>query len=276
MKVRRVAQNYTNAHWRVTTLDGDVFLRRSVAPRTGEAVEYGLALLDRLATRGWPVPRPASGCITEAGRVWVAFEALQGRPRQIRSEGGRLEEQRTRGVLLARLHADMNDVTELGQRPGSVRAEDSFGHLEAQLGGLARTHPAEARSLQQHLDDTRQALAALHAEQQPVQIVHGDFSTWNLLFADKRLSGVLDFDLARLDHRVADFALSARGGAEAVLSAYDEVSPLSDMDWALLVPVFRAWYLSQASEKFVGTTIPAPQLGFVLNHLNNPPIATRR
>ena len=94
------------------------------------------------------------------------------------------------------------------------------------------------------------------AQDQPSQVVHGDFSTWNLLFERGTLTGLLDFDVAHRNHRVADFAISWRGEHDDVVLGYDEVSPLGAIEWELLVPVFRAWYLFQASEKFIGARSP--------------------
>lgn len=162
-------------------------------------------------------------------------------------------------------------MADLGQKPGFARAEESFVRLDRQLAELSRTRPDEARALNRHLEETRRSLDLLHAEAQPAQIIHGDFSTWNLLHSSSQLSGLLDFDLSHVNHRVADFAISWRGVHDDVVLGYAEVNPLEPIDWELLVPVFRAWYLCQASQKFIGPTIPDPQLGFVLNHLNKEP-----
>lgn len=271
LTLRKVAHQYTNDHWRVATVDGDIFLRRSGPARTHDAVTYELMILQRLATRGWPVPRPVGGPMVSDGRVWVAFRALPGRMRRPRSEVSRREEQRERGRLLGQLHVDLAGMADLGQKPGFARAEDSFAGLDGQLVQLSRTRPDEARALQRHLDETRQALDTLRAATREAQVIHADFSTWNLLHAGGEVSGLLDFDLSHVNHRVADFAVSWRGAHDDVVLGYTEVNPLAPIDWELLVPVFRAWYLDQASQKFVGSTIPDPQLGFVLNHVNKTP-----
>jgi Ser/Thr protein kinase RdoA (MazF antagonist) len=75
----------------------------------------------------------------------------------------------------------------------------------------------------------------------PALVLHGDFTTWNFLFEGDRLTAVLDFEFSHLDYRVADFALAWRGDQDEVLAGYEEVQPLTEMEWQLLVPVFWCW-----------------------------------
>jgi aminoglycoside phosphotransferase (APT) family kinase protein len=276
LHLRRVAHRFVNEHWRVRTSDGVLYLRRSVASRSLVEVSYELRVVDELARKGWPVPRPVGAPVLSGGRVWCAFEALPGGPLRPRTPVSERREQRARGRLLARFHADTDDLAErFGQRPGWHRAEDAFEGLEPLLDGLARTRPEASRTIRRHVEETREALAALDAERRPARLVHGDFSTWNLLHAAGRLSGVLDFDLVHLNHRVADFAISWRGMHDEVVLGYEEVTPLEAADWDLLVPVYRAFFLLQAKTKFVDATMPDPQLGYVLAHLDRQPTLRR-
>lgn len=57
------------------------------------------------------------------------------------------------------------------------------------------------------------------------------------------MTGIVDFDLAHLDARIADFALAWRGKYDDVVHGFDEVSPLSDEEWSLLSPVRWAWIM---------------------------------
>lgn len=57
---------------------------------------------------------------------------------------------------------------------------------------------------------------------------------------------MLDFELAHLDHRIADFALSWRGKYDAVIEGYHEVTPLSPEEWALLTPMWSAYLIEGA------------------------------
>ncbi|CAN5356730.1 hypothetical protein BH11ARM2_BH11ARM2_12870 [soil metagenome] len=77
-------------------------------------------------------------------------------------------------------------------------------------------------------------------ERRTAQPIHGDFTHWNLLFQDGHLSGILDFELARQDHHMADFCLGWRGKYDEVVHGYHEVSRLELEKWASLVPIWWA------------------------------------
>ena len=100
-------------------------------------------------------------------------------------------------------------------------------------------------------------------------VLHGDLAPWNLLFEGEKLTGILDFEGTHLNYRVADFANSWRGYQDEVIEGYEErrefphpiiekmgaagffgaafpegyeeVHPLTDLDWQLLVPVWWSW-----------------------------------
>ena len=78
--------------------------------------------------------------------------------------------------------------------------------LEPLLIAHERTDPQEAHVLLWHLERARALIAPLEPRARAGIVVHGDFTPWNLLFQDGKLSGILDFELARRDHRIADFA----------------------------------------------------------------------
>jgi Ser/Thr protein kinase RdoA (MazF antagonist) len=55
------------------------------------------------------------------------------------------------------------------------------------------------------------------------------------------LSGVLDLDATHLNYRIADFALAWRGDEDEVIEGYEEISPLSELEWEMLLPTYWAW-----------------------------------
>lgn len=75
----------------------------------------------------------------------------------------------------------------------------------------------------------------------PTTMIHGDFTSRNLLFVGEQLSGILDFEATHADHRVAEFALAWRARRDEVVLGYDEVTKLTETDWQLLVPCLWAW-----------------------------------
>jgi Ser/Thr protein kinase RdoA (MazF antagonist) len=109
-----------------------------------------------------------------------------------------------------------------------------------------RRAPEEGRVLRAYTDAARVRLVELAPHAPSPIVVHGDFAPWNLRFAGGTLSGILDFDLVRLDLRVADFALAWRGRHAEVLRGYEEVSPLAPVERELIVPVYWAWLIASA------------------------------
>ena len=76
----------------------------------------------------------------------------------------------------------------------------------------------------------------------PRAVIHSDFAPWNLLYNEGgSLSGVLDFEATHRNYRIADFALAWRGDEDEVIEGYNEVNPLSEAEWEMIVPTYIAW-----------------------------------
>ena len=69
-------------------------------------------------------------------------------------------------------------------------------------------------------------------------VTHGDLIGGNVLYARGALSGVIDFDFAHLDLRVADFVWTWRGRYDDFVRGYEEVTPLPATERALLAPAY--------------------------------------
>ena len=232
-----------NQHWLVNRRGESLVLRRWSA--TPNDLEYEAKLLERVAVLGWPVAPILERCVDAAGRDWSLSAFLKGQPAADRNSP---REQRRRGRLLAELHSSLETVADLGQREGWRRGEDILqdATLEPLLIAFERTDPQEARALLWHLERARTLIAPLAPRVRAGIAVHGDFTPWNLLFQDGQLTGILDFELAHSDHRIADFALSWRGQYDDVIHAYFEVSPLEPEEWALLTPLWWAQLIESA------------------------------
>jgi homoserine kinase type II len=90
---------------------------------------------------------------------------------------------------------------------------------------------------------------------------HFDFHHDNLLFSNGELSGLIDFDSAHLDARVADIATSVAldciepptynaidpAALRAFVAGYVEASPLSEQELQLMVPLVRSWIVAAAA-----------------------------
>lgn len=236
-----------NLHWRVNRDGRPLVLRRYQDKPLGD-IGYELRVLQRLDALGWPVPVAVDEPLAVDGRTWCLFVRLPGSPPVVTESPS---EQRAVGRLLARLHADLETLADLGQRPGCQRAERIVADpvLTRRLRDYERFFPESARILRWHADRAREAFDALDLRGRRLMVIHGDFGLPNLLCRDGRLTGVVDFEGTHLNHRVSDFALAWRAKRDEVVRGYDEVRPLDELDWALLTPALWSWvFLGVADE----------------------------
>jgi Ser/Thr protein kinase RdoA (MazF antagonist) len=244
-------------------------LRRYGPWHSLDDVAYELRVLERVAALGWPVPLALTPPAQVGPHIWGLFRYLPGRPRRPRTDAALRTEQRARGRLLARLHADLAGLTDLGQRPGWRRREavlDPWPHGPSVEEVIeARVAPGDASVMLEYAGRARARFAALGAAQLPAVVVHGDLIGSNTLYARGVLSGVLDFDLTHLDLRVADFVWTWRGIHDDFVRGYEEVTPLTAVERALLAPAFWATVLDSA--RFAGAEERAGAQGIVLTTL---------
>lgn len=108
------------------------------------------------------------------------------------------------GVTLARLHDALSSYPD-AERVAVLEQQSET--LAARITGwLATEHP---RAPAAALEVLRRQLAAAPAAALPTQLVHGDFRAANILMTGEDVAAVLDFEEARLDHRIAELARSA-------------------------------------------------------------------
>ena len=230
---RRLSE--TKPQWCVTRAGKPLVLRR--LPADYPDIEYELSLLRTLKSRGWPVPHLLDQSDEEGH--WLLFEWLPGEA--LVAEDA--QAQRSRGRQLAELHATMAELGPTQQRAGYQRIDEivADSRLDSLLPKLAERDPDTSRILQWHLEQTRQAFTEHRLESVPQHVIHSDFARWNLLLDDNRLSGIIDFDGAHHNFRVADFAMSWRGAYDNVIEGYETVTRLSDLELYLLAPTFWGW-----------------------------------
>ncbi len=230
-----------DGHW-LATRQGARFVLRRFAPKPFGDIAYEMSVLEALGKRGWPVPAPAVEPFGMDGTTWGLFEWLPGAPIEERSS----DDQRMRGRLLAALHDELDDLDSalgLGQRGGCQEAHEVVEdpELDTQLAAHERWFPEDALVMRWHLDRARTLFDRADLASARRTVLHSDFAPWNLLYRDGDLSGVLDFETTHRNFVVADFALSWRGEADAVIEGYRSVRPLDEADLHLLTPVFWAW-----------------------------------
>ncbi len=111
---------------------------------------------------------------------------------------------RAAGAVLARLqdalaaYPDADQIATLAGPP-----EPLTGRIATWLDSGARHVPASAR------DTLRRLVADAPTDRLPVQLVHQDFRAANVVCASAEIAAVIDFEEARIDHRVVELARSA-------------------------------------------------------------------
>lgn len=229
-----------NRHWLVAAGRDRLVLRRWAQPMA--SVAYEARLIGQIAAMGWPVAPVVAGPIQVAGHIWSLAAFLPGDPPAALDPK---DEHRARGRLLAAFHADLARLPGGAQREPWRRAETILTDpaLDHLLAAHEPTQPEPIRIVRWHLERARLRIRDLGLGDRPGMIIHGDFTPWNLRFQQRQLAGILDFELAHWDHRVAEFALAWRGKHDAVIHGYVEVSPLDAEEWAMIPPLWWAWLI---------------------------------
>ena len=208
-------------------------------------INYELHLLEQIQQLGWPVAVGLGVPFLEEGVFWSLFPLLPGEAQV--THGSEIQ-QRMHGNLLARFHHDLSQVSGLGQRGTWRRCEAILADqtIDTQFVNYEAQFPEEIYILRWHLDRARERIVSLDISDMPSVLIHGDFTPWNVLFDEKKISGILDFELSHRDHRIGEFALSWRGKYDQVIHGYDAVSPLTPQEWALITPVWWAFLVELA------------------------------
>lgn len=233
-----IAAGMQNSNYFVTTATGRYVLTlfERIDPA---ALDFYLALMDRLAGQGIPCPRPLAD---EQGRHW---RRLAGKPAALLSclPGAVLETPsaahcRILGDLLARLHLAAADMPDPLPNPCGAAWRQSTAETLLPL-----LLPAERDLLSDELAfQAAQDFAAL-----PRGVIHADLFRDNVLWGeDGQLSGVLDFYFAGEDCWLFDLAVVAndwcfnRATLNELLAGYQERRALSAAEAAAWPAMRRA------------------------------------
>lgn len=201
----RIVMSDCNALAWVRTPHGRVLAKWSVAPERFPRLAELARLMTWLDSEGLPVSAPMAAL---DGRLQVEVDGVSlSLQREVAGElldTASPHQVRAAGRVLARLHdalaryADADLERELATTSLSLAAqvtgwlEDSASHV-----------PPAARAILQRL------IAGMPGDRLPRQLVHGDFRSANVLCAGADVAAVIDFEEARLDHRVSEVARSA-------------------------------------------------------------------
>ena len=238
--VTPIAAGTVNEHWWIDVPGRRFVMRRYSTGRLAGGIPFEHEVLARLDAAAWPVAPPhlapdGTSLVKVGGHYHALFPCLPGE---------RLDDPARHGAVLARLHqvtATFSMVSRTSWPRLADYARRPFPELV--LAWAAVDPDGAAKVVRAHglvAADLGRPRAPL-----PTLVVHGDFHTGNLLFVDGQLSGILDFDFARPDWRVADVAIALGflppgAGREAFLAAYQAEVPLSPDERSVLPALVRA------------------------------------
>lgn len=240
--------DHGNCCWLVPRTESEpVVLRRYHDRATPEDLAYEHAVMRHLAIDGWVVPEPVGDLIRFERWWWVATRFIAG----VAVRGETIEQRRRRGTDLARLHASLRALSEMGQRPG-WRAQHTTSTVhenidwESVLQTFATAHPELAGWAAAAAEGARQQLSELGAADLPTLVVHGDFHELNVHYDENGLTGVLDFGLTHLDSRPYELAIARTHRSPEAIGAFRDESarlgwPLSDLEEACIEPIRSAF-----------------------------------
>lgn len=201
----RIVMSDHNALAWVSTAEGRMLLKWSIAPEGFERLAFAADLTAWLGERGLPVSAPVP---TLDGRLQVEHDEVStGLQRVI--DGTLLDvrdpaQVHAAGATLARIHDALRNSPDRARAAG-VRPPPTplLQQIAGWLDGATTHVPDRARVA------LRRLLTAAPSDDLPVQIVHGDYRAANVLCADSDVVAVIDFEDLRLDHRIVELARSA-------------------------------------------------------------------
>ena len=236
-------------------------------------------LVHFLANRSYPTPTPVPSArertvVEHEGKHSALFPFVHGE--QFRP--GSTAQLSAAGAALGRLH-ELSRTFEPTKSAGAADLMRRVLDVKGRDLALVRAYldPLLARRLQQALADSVELLNNVHVLAPWCMMIHGDFRGQNVLFTDDSVAAVLDFDSAAYAPRLVDLAYAlvffqaalapgpmTREEKAALLTAYESVYPLSEIERELLPPFLRfSWlrglllwariaYLDRASERAEG------------------------
>lgn len=236
-----------------------------------EEIEWELQLIRHLVARGFPTPAVIAaedGRLSHdfLGRPAALFDFIPGRepsPQSVRE-----------GAQVAAAVAELNRITRDLHLPHARSHTDwkRLERLEATASRLSSPGLAEmAARAREFTEGFAERVAAVRSDL-PAGIVHHDANPGNALLDEEgKLVALLDFDEAHEGELVTDVASLLRlwatpdswqglkpEMAEAVLAAYHEGRPLSEVEWEVLPDFLLLFTLADAAEYVSGSLAADP------------------
>jgi homoserine kinase type II len=203
---RAVAAGTINTNLAIELADAVYFLRVNEGKALPDVAREA-TIVDHLAARGVPTPRPLRA---RSGEPWLAWRGLYISmfpwvPGRVLARA-EVEPAHARqaGAALARLHRAGEDFPDT--RPGRYEPAEITRRFAA-IEGVAAGDP-ELAAAAAELGPALTRLAASRAPALPLGLIHGDLFIDNVLFAGEELTALLDFEQASWGRLVYDLAVS--------------------------------------------------------------------
>ncbi len=243
---RGITEGVENTNYALTTAAGR-FVLTIFEKRTAEAdLPFFMAVMTRLAERGFPAPRPLTA---QDGAV---LTRIKGKPACLVTHldgvwprAPTFAHCAVIGEALAHMHRSLEDFEPL--RPNALSVSGWEALIGARLALAESLRPGLAALIEADMAETHAAWPI----DLPRGAIHADLFPDNALFVGKRLTGVIDFYFACTDFLAYDLAVClnswcfaeereydvARG--RAMIAAYEAVRPLNEAERAALPTLAR-------------------------------------
>lgn len=203
---------------------GKFLLKRRMAARARpERVRLSHRVQAHLAAVGFPLARLVAtrdgkhSVVQLREHVYELFEFIAGQPFERTAD-----EAEDAGRVLAKFHVATEEFSSLSNLPApqgdfhdasgvrtglcairsTLKSHDSFTGTEVELDGLVAF-------LLKAYDGASDAVNSAGFEQLPRRLIHADWHPGNILFRNRRVVAVLDYDSLRMSRRITDVANGA-------------------------------------------------------------------
>jgi Ser/Thr protein kinase RdoA (MazF antagonist) len=209
---QRLEQGFVNENWKITTSRGRFFLkRRRATPGQASLVRAQHELIEYLGHQGFPAPslmRTAAGeTILTHDHCWYELqEYIDGEP----YDHDRASHLQQSALTLGVYHSCVRGFAPRALcASGELYTPGSVGEMLERLGEAwqAERDPALAgliQPLEMHVQELTVSFAG-HGVLDRL-VIHGDYYADNLIFKGDSIVGVVDYDRARREPRVAELA----------------------------------------------------------------------
>jgi len=270
----------SNPTYRISAASGEYVLRRKpfgpLLP-SAHAVDREYRLLSALAPLGYPVPRPLALC--EDTQVIGAIFYVMALAKGCAYANGALPDfdAPTRREMYEQLVDTLADLHNIDPAAAGLADFGKAGnYFERQVARWTRQYRDSQTDQIEEMEGLIAFLPRTIPQQSRTSVVHGDYRIDNVMFDDRRLTAVLDWELATLGDPLADFSylamqwvMPADGGAGLAgldlpalgiptlddivrrYSARADVPVAKKLDWYFAYNLFRLAGIVQGIKKRV-------------------------